>query len=83
MFIIQAYLSYERRTTIQVLQERIELLLKGSLRSCTHKLVNQLTTFEEQDSRDIANTEFHSNVIILLNITLTYYQLAVKLLSKF
>ena len=29
MFIIQAYLSYERRTTIQVLQERIELLLKG------------------------------------------------------
>ena len=37
----------------------------------------------KKDGRDITNTKLHSDVVVLLYITLAYYQLAVKLLSKF
>ena len=53
------------------LQKRLKLLLECSLVSCTNKLVNQLTTLEEQDGRDVANAKLHSDVVVLLYITLT------------
>ena len=65
------------------LQESLELLGEGCLRGSAYKLVYQLATLEEEDGRDITNTKLHSDVVVLLYITLAYYQLAVKLLSKF
>ena len=65
------------------LQESLELLGKGCLRGCANILIYQLATLEEEDGRDITNTKLHSDVVIFLYITLAYYQLAVKLLSKF
>ena len=65
------------------LQESLELLGKGCLRGCANVLIYQLATLEEEDGRDITNTKLHSDVVVLLYITLAYYQLAVKLLSKF
>ncbi len=65
------------------LKELVKLLLELALSSSTYELVDELTILKEQDSRDIAYTILHGDILIGLDVALADDDLAVILVGKF
>ena len=66
----------------EALQQSLKLLLDSRLGLSANETVNDLTILEEQDCRNVTNAELHHDIIVLLNVALAYYYLAVVFLGE-
>ena len=66
----------------KVLKQSFYFVFELSFVGRTYVFVNQLTIFEEQQSRDVANTVFATDFVTLVNIIFTNSYLTFVLSSK-
>ena len=64
------------------LQKLVELCLKVALGDGTYVLAYEFAALEEEQSRDVAYAVLGCYVVVLLYVTLAYYNLAVVFLGE-
>lgn len=65
------------------LQQTLENLLEGIFGYEANVTVDEFAVFEEENGRDIHDSVIIADILILIDINLTYQQLAVILLGQF
>ena len=67
---------------VYLLQQCLKLGLERGLGLCAHELIDQFAILEEEDGGDVADAILSSQVLILLDVTLSNGNLSVELTGQ-